>query len=421
MSFILRLPTRSCCNDSSNTICSNVCRNNSVPNTSNNRDSIPSWKSEQINEALLTGELIPPYNLSATNGPGLSAPSATNVTGLSAPSDINVLGLTAPSVINVAGLSAPSAINFSYNLSDINVPGLSAPSAIDVANYSMMNRTVKKKLAFGYNIQMESSLLETVRLQQACQLQSAQIFLRSKGYSIANIDSSDRQLAGEYLRERNSRLHVHCSLLTNLCSDREDVQMKSSTCLNITMNQIENFPGCCIVHIGSSSCKDISYNLNTIANHINNLYTRTPKSQLLMETSAGERNDMGHSWDHLRSLYEKLDRSVGLCLDTQHLFASGMSILQTHEDINTIFDQVESITGKQRCRVVHLNDSKIEYDGHVDKHKELFEGKIWYHQHNQCNGLAALLQRCVEYEIDVVLETPNNHDRELHYLRNLEL
>ncbi len=230
-----------------------------------------------------------------------------------------------------------------------------------------------KQLIYGSCISIQDSLYETAQLQRKYALSAVQIYLgNGRGYTVRQISETDSQQATALLEAHNSKMHIHASLLINLCSSTEGVQERSSVCLQTTLNQIVKFPGHCICHIGSSRNPNKFASIRTVADHVNSLNN---KESLLMETSAGEKNDVGNTWEDLRMLYESLDRSVNLCLDTQHLFAAGMSPLQTPEHVNNLFDQVEFITGRSdRCKVMHLNDSVVAYEGHVDRHEELFKG-----------------------------------------------
>lgn len=291
---------------------------------------------------------------------------------------------------------------------------------IDLAN---LEAPCRYPLSYGSHIGLQTTLLETAKLQHCYNLKAAQVYLGgNSAYEVRNVSTQDRQETHDYLKSIDAHLHVHASLLINLCSDRTEVQERSAICLQATLNQIE-WPGQCVVHIGSSKSRNYSQSLKTIATHVNSLEYH---DRLLMENSAGDGNKLGFSLDQLRILYESLDRPVGLCIDTQHAFAAGLSRLQTYEDVTNLFDSIEEITGKdQRCRVIHLNDSKIEYQARIDRHMELFQGYIWGSSEgnrvDKREGLIALLQRCSEKQIDVVLETPNNHHNELNYLKSIQL
>lgn len=60
---------------------------------------------------------------------------------------------------------------------------------------------------------------------------------------------------------------------------------------------------------------------------------------------------------------------LGICLDTQHLFASGYNL-------DTALDQFDKFIGLKYLGVVHLNDSKTEFGSRVDRHENLGQGKI---------------------------------------------
>ena len=296
---------------------------------------------------------------------------------------------------------------------------------------------IKKRppLRYGSCIPFLGNLSSTLLLQHEYGLKASQISINT-GYDVQKLSIDDLALSAS-LFERHPEIncHIHCALFANLISspdgiDRKNLKpadigkkennaIKSRISVEQTLNQIGIFPNrrCnCILHTGSYYGKT-EIGLSRLANIINEMENR---DHLLLETAAGEKGELGSKWPEYRYLFEQLDTSVGFCLDTKHLFASGMSSLNSFEAVNLLFDSVEDLTNGKRPLLFHLNDSKGLYECHVDKHETLFQGKIWSNPENR-EGLITLLQRCAEKEIDLVLETPGSHVEELSFLQNLEL
>ncbi len=172
-------------------------------------------------------------------------------------------------------------------------------------------------------------------------------------------------------------------------------------------------PGSCIVHIGAiGTIEQVVSNINDL-NIPRGLHHKAGK-QIILENSAGEGTKLGRSWEELRHLYEGVDKNtVGLCIDTQHIFGAGVNKLQTHDDVVKLFDKAQEVYGKNPD-VIHLNDSKIEYGGRGDRHEGLRRGYIW---HENTEGLKSLLKYCYDQDIDVILETPTS-SIDLHNIRS---
>jgi len=62
-------------------------------------------------------------------------------------------------------------------------------------------------------------------------------------------------------------------------------------------------------------------------------------------------------------------KNFGVCLDTQHLFASGITL-------ESALDKFNEQIGLHHLKVIHLNDSKTDFGSHVDRHENLGSGKI---------------------------------------------
>ena len=130
----------------------------------------------------------------------------------------------------------------------------------------------------------------------------------------------------------------------------------------------------------------------------------TQQRLLNLENAAGQGSSIGRSFDEIRQVFEGIDRNtIGLCMDTQHTFASGSSSLNSHEDIVKFFDEIEAVKGGPPD-VIHLNVSKKAFKSQVDRHECIGDGFIWS---GEKEGLKYLLERCYESSIDCILETPD--------------
>jgi deoxyribonuclease-4 len=110
---------------------------------------------------------------------------------------------------------------------------------------------------------------------------------------------------------------------------------------------------------------------------------------IFIENTAGGDNAMARKFDALARLWDAVGEfGVGFCLDTCHAFAAG-------EDLVDVVERARAITG--RIDLVHLNDSRDEFDSARDRHANIGEGTIDPEQ------LAAV---CAAADAPVVVETP---------------
>lgn len=114
--------------------------------------------------------------------------------------------------------------------------------------------------------------------------------------------------------------------------------------------------------------------------------------------------------DFCRRLHEcHSGRKFGLCIDTAHIFESGIDIRQAdimHDVLNDIQDK---ILGEYDVRpYIHLNDSWTEYQSGNDRHESLGHGYIWgqdmQHSPHRWDSLRVLLDYIDEHKVPSILE-----------------
>jgi deoxyribonuclease IV len=98
------------------------------------------------------------------------------------------------------------------------------------------------------------------------------------------------------------------------------------------------------------------------------------KTQLLIEIAAGAGEVLGDTFEELTELMEDLKKYSGfggICLDTQHAYASGYDITKPEW-----VKEFEKKVGLKWLKMSHVNDSKIVLGGRKDRHEHIGEGEI---------------------------------------------
>ncbi|KAJ3365604.1 hypothetical protein GGF32_008737 [Allomyces javanicus] len=114
-----------------------------------------------------------------------------------------------------------------------------------------------------------------------------------------------------------------------------------------------------------------------IATEVNKALAATTSVMAVVENTAGQGNNVGYKWEHLRDLIAQIkdkDR-VGVCLDTCHLFAAGYDI-RTREAYEETIREFDSLVGLKYLKAFHVNDSKGDLGCRKDRHAPLGDGKI---------------------------------------------
>ena len=110
---------------------------------------------------------------------------------------------------------------------------------------------------------------------------------------------------------------------------------------------------------------------------------------------------------------------VGLCIDTQHLFACGVSFREYEptmkwlEETKKAVDDARANGDDPTPIMIHLNDSKSALGSGIDAHENLCHGQIWHgyglaagKTDPSFSGLIAVLIWAEMNDIAVILETP---------------
>ncbi len=98
---------------------------------------------------------------------------------------------------------------------------------------------------------------------------------------------------------------------------------------------------------------------------------------ILLENAAGAGDTVGRSFEELARVIDAAggDERLGVCLDTQHLWASGIPF-GTLEDADALVGFIEGTVGMARLRCMHLNDSKVDFGANKDRHENIGDGTI---------------------------------------------
>ncbi len=126
---------------------------------------------------------------------------------------------------------------------------------------------------------------------------------------------------------------------------------------------------------------------------------------ILLENAAGAGDTVGRSFEELAEVIDAAggDERLGVCLDTQHLWASGIPF-GTLDEADRLVDLVDETVGLDRLRCLHLNDSKVAFGANRDRHENIGDGTIGP------DGLAALLGHPALQGLPAILEVPGEGD-----------
>ncbi len=140
---------------------------------------------------------------------------------------------------------------------------------------------------------------------------------------------------------------------------------------------------------------------------------------LLLEITAGSGNIVGDNFEEIAYFIKEAEKeisknSLGVCFDTAHAFASGYD-LRNKKAVQKTFDDFDKTIGLEKLKLIHCNDSKSDFNSHVDRHENIGYGKIG------TEGFEAILKEPRLQNLDFILETPKGKiEEDLEVLKGLK-
>ena len=155
-----------------------------------------------------------------------------------------------------------------------------------------------------------------------------------------------------------------------------------------------------VVHLGSHLGAGLEARLDAIASGLRGALDQSD-CPLLLENTAGAGGTIGRSFEELARVMDAAgdDPRLGVCLDTQHAWAAGMSF-DTVDAAGGLVAEIARTVGLERLACLHLNDSKVARGAGVDRHDNVGRGQIGEAAFRALLGHAAL------QGLPAVLEVP---------------
>jgi deoxyribonuclease-4 len=202
----------------------------------------------------------------------------------------------------------------------------------------------------------------------------------------------------------------HATYLINLATPDPALTEKSRSCLNANLATAEGMGSDGLVlHIGSHRGSGFDTALpgivEALIEALDSVDASAEPCPILLENAAGAGDTVGRSFEELAMVIDTAggDERLGVCLDTQHLWASGVPF-GTVEEADDLVALVEDTVGLARLQCLHLNDSKVAFGANRDRHENIGDGTIG------SEALAALLGHPDLQGLPAILEVPGEGD-----------
>ena len=202
----------------------------------------------------------------------------------------------------------------------------------------------------------------------------------------------------------------HATYLINLASPDPELAVKSRTCLTANLSTADGMGAeGLVLHIGSHRGSGFESALPAVAEALVRALDEVDADiegcPILLENAAGAGDTVGRSFEELAQVIDAAsgDERLGVCLDTQHLWASGIPF-GTVDEADALVVLIDGTVGMDRLRCIHLNDSKVDFGANRDRHENIGDGTIG------ADALAALLGHPALQGLPAILEVPGEGD-----------
>ena len=230
-------------------------------------------------------------------------------------------------------------------------------------------------------------------------------------------DPADAAKAAAMLEENHfGKLVAHGAYTMNLCTADADARAFAAGILEDDLRRMAALPGNFYnfhpgSHVGQGTQAGIDYIAAALKNALRHDYPVT----VLLETMAGKGSEIGGRFEELRDILDAVgSESLGVCLDTCHVYDGGYDIVN---DLNGVLAEFDRVIGLERLHALHLNDSKNPFASHKDRHECLGKGSLGLETFRRIVNHPQLKDK------PMILETPNElpgYAGEIKILRKME-
>lgn len=238
-----------------------------------------------------------------------------------------------------------------------------------------------------------------------------------RGSKAKKEDPEDGARAVELLKQENfGPLVAHGAYTMNLCTADPEARVFAASLLADDLRRMAALPGNFYnFHPGSHVGRGLEAAVEDISAALRKALEPGYPVTVLLETMAGKGSEVGGRFEELKAILDATgDDTVGVCLDTCHVYDGGYDIVN---DLDGVLREFDRVIGLNHLKALHLNDSKNPFASHKDRHECLGKGSLGLETFRAIVNHPALRDK------PMILETPNElpgYQEEIALLRSLE-
>ncbi|MBF7096022.1 deoxyribonuclease IV [Alkalibacter mobilis] len=243
-----------------------------------------------------------------------------------------------------------------------------------------------------------------------------QYFTRNpRGGKAKDIDMTDLEKFKRLWEENDfAPLFAHAPYTMNLCSDKEDVRSFGKRIFAEDLERLKLLPESYYVfHPGSHVGAGVDRGIELIVGAINEVLTENNDVTILLEGMSGKGSEIGSTFEEIKRIIDgiKYNEKIGILVDSCHMYSAGYDIVG---DLDGVIKKLDDVVGLQKLKGIHINDSKVEFNSHKDRHEVLGEGTIG------SEAIIKMINHPLLRNLTFNLETPNElegYKKEIEFLR----
>lgn len=231
---------------------------------------------------------------------------------------------------------------------------------------------------FGSHLSIAGGLHNALVEARSLDMDCVQIFTKNqRQWAAPPLTDEAVRLWREHRRSTGINIVVsHDSYLINLASPKDDVREKSIALFRDELERCETLDiPFLVTHPGAHLGIGEDAGLQRVAEALDEIHLSLPGYRTItcLEITAGQGTSLGWRLEHLRTIIDRVKESdrLAVCIDTAHAFAAGYDPAS-----KDFLDELDATIGRDRVKVLHVNDSKVERGKRVDRHAHIGHGHI---------------------------------------------
>lgn len=230
----------------------------------------------------------------------------------------------------------------------------------------------------GCHVSIEGGIQNAPERAGALGCEAMQIFTRSPqgGKTPELTEEICNEFSANSSRFKINEVYVHCPYYINLASANNRIRYGSVRAIREELERGSLIGAKYVMtHLGSAKELGEKESIQKIVHMLQKtLEGYAGEAKLLLENSAGTGNIIGDNLGELGEIIKKVNNEniAGICLDTQHSFASGYD----WRDFEKTIERIDEEIGVENIKLIHSNDSKSDCGSNIDRHEHIGKGKI---------------------------------------------